>query len=653
MQSKFGLKDFVLLVAVGLVGLLAFLAMKQGDRTWERLNATDAKLGEIESGLARMQRQLDSMDFGEQLQAITDQLASGVVVQGGSGTGNSNPDTPTPASTGWARPGVEISSTGPWTLNNDPFDNDDARVGGQFVEYFEGQPPKITPYLYADVYGRRISDRVFEGLGAYDAETLKMRGRLAEAWQYDPNGMWLRVKIRDRARFSDGAPVTAEDVRWTYEDFMFNPEIEAERFRSVYNAIEDVEVISDKVVEFTFKEPRFDNFSQAFGFVIVPKHIYEPWTESPAAFNRSTGLVVGSGPFKMERVSMDDQWSPPDDIVLVRNDLYWGDRPAIDSIRYKAIADGLARLTDYTNGGGDMMRPNAIQFTGKQEDESFTERHVLRNWYNMQGGYSFIGWQCGPRNGGALTPFHDVRVRQAMTMIIDRDRIRRDISKNLARPATGPFLSSTPQANPEIEQWPHDPERARQLLAEAGWVDRDGDNVLENERGDEFSFEITFGNGSEGTLRMVTYIKDACAGVGIRCELRPIDWSVLSSILNNRDFDAITFAWSASAPESDPNQIWHSNSIPNQGDNFIQWASDDADRLIEEGRRTLNDDERMKVWHQLHSVFHEQQPYTFLSEIPWLRFTTKRVQNLNEYNKGLVHEEFWLAPSGGSAAMPN
>jgi peptide/nickel transport system substrate-binding protein len=649
MQSKFGIKDFVLLLAVMFVGLLTFLAMKQGDRSWERQKGTDAKLGEIESSLARMQRQLDASNVSQRLDEITEQLASGIVVQGSGNTGNSAGSN-TGAS--WTRPGYKVDTTGDWGFTNDPLADENASIGGEFIEIFEGQPPKITAYTYADVYGRRISDRVIESLGSYDPVTLELRGRLAESWQYDPDGMWLRVKLRDRARFSDGAPVTAEDVRWTYEDLLFNQEIEAERFRSVYNAIEDVEVISDKVVEFTFKEPRFDNLSQAFGFGILPKHIYEPWIESPAAFNRSTGLVVGSGPFKLERVSMDDQWTPPDNIVLVRNDLYWADRPVLDSIRYKSISDELARLTDYSNGGGDMMRPSAVQYTGKQGDESFESRHDFREWYNMQGGYSFIAWQCGPRNGSKLTPFHDVRVRQAMTMIIDRDRLRRDISKNLARPATGPFLSSTPQADPEIEQWPHDPQRAIELLAEAGWIDRDGDRVLENERGDEFSFEITFGNGSDGTLRMVSYLKDVCAGVGIRCELRPVDWSIISSILNNRDFDAITFVWSASAPESDPNQIWHSNSIANQGDNFIQWASADADRYIEEGRRTLDAEARMKVWHKLHRVFHEEQPYTFMSELPWLRFTTKRVQNMQEYNSGLVHDEIWLAPSG-SVPMPN
>lgn len=648
MQSKFGLKDFVLLLTVLLVGLLVFLSMKQGDRTWDELKGAQAKLGEIESNLARLQRQLDSQDFSERFDEISERLASGVVVSSG--------DAAAPASgaaASWTRPGVKVDSTGPFGFTNDPFKDENTVVGGQFTEYFEGQPPKISPYLYADVYGRRVNEMVVEPLGSYDPNSLRMRGRLAESWQYDPEGMWLRVKIRDRARFSDGEPVTAEDVRWTYQDLLFNPEMETERFRSVYNAIADIKVISEKVVEFHFKEPRFDNFSQAFGFPILPKHIYEPWIESPATFNRSTGLLVGSGPFRLERVSMDDQWSPPEDIVLVRNDLYWADRPAIDSIRYKSVSDALARLTDYTNGGGDMMRPNSLQYDAKRSDESFQERHDLRNWYNMQGGYSFIAWQCGPRNGQRLTPFADARVRKAMTLLIDGERIRRDISKGLTRPATGPFLSSTPQADPTIKAWPHDPARAVELLAEAGWVDRDNDRILENERGDEFVFEFTFSQGSEGTLRMVNYIKDACAGVGIRCELRPIDWSVLASILNNRDFDAITFAWSASAPESDPNQIWHSKSIENQGDNFIQWASPAADALIEEGRRTLDEDARMKVWHQLHRVFHEEQPYTFLDEMPWLRFTTKRVRNMQEYNSGLVLEELWLAPSGGSSAIQN
>lgn len=650
MQNKFGLKDFVLLVLVILVGGSVWLSMFQEDRRWNELQRAEARLSEIDANVARLQRQMDSAEIRDELSAIRDRLDSGVMVSSDGTAAGSSPRNPA-ALPSWAEPGYEVTSTGPWSFETDPYADEAVEVGGVFTEFFEGQPPKITPYLYADVYGRRINDLVTESLGSYDPVTLKMTGRLAESWQYDPEGHWLRVKIRDNARFSDGEPVTAEDVRWTYEDLLFNQELEAERFRSVYNAIESIEVLSEKVVEFRFIQPRFDNFDQAFGFKILPKHVYEPWIESPATFNQSTGLMVGSGPFRLATVDINNQWTPPKDVELVRNDLYWGPRPPLAGIRFRSISERLALLTEYTNGGGDMMRPSAEQFSLMSDDASFAANHDLRNWFNMQGGYSFIGWQCGPRNGERLTPFHDKRVRQAMTMIIDRDRIRRDIDRELTRPATGPFLSSTPQADPDIEPWPVDPERAKALLAEAGWSDRDGSGVLRNERGDPFTWEFTFAQGSEGTLRMVNYIKDACAAVGIQVTLRPIDWSVLASILNNRDFDAITFAWSASAPESDPNQIWHSNSIPNQGDNFIQWDSPDADRLIEKGRATLDFDERMKVWHELHRVFHDEQPYTFMSEMPWLRFTTKRSGNIQEYNSGLLLEEFWV--HSGATPMSN
>jgi peptide/nickel transport system substrate-binding protein len=637
MQSRFGLKDFVVLVGLGLVIVILWLGMVQDDRKWNELMASQARMQEMQTSLARIQQQLDR----------------GLVAApaGGSGVSGGDSSAGPPA---WARPGVPVTSTGPWDFTTDPYGQEGFSAGGQFTEIFEGQPSKITPYTYADVYGRRVNDVVCESLGWYDPETLEMRGRLAEAWQYDPDGEWLRVKIRDNARFSTGEPVLAEDVRWTYEDLLFNPEIEAERFRSVYNAIERIEVLGDpetsRVLEFTFKEPRYDSLDQAFGFKVLPKSVYEAWTESPAAYNQSTGLLVGSGPFRLERVGIGEQWAPPSDVVLVRNEFYWGPRPPLASLRFRSIQDSLARLTAFESGQGDMMRPTGAQYEIKSQDDRFAERFDAKMWYNMRGGYAFIAWQCGPRNGERLTPFADKRVRQAMTMLIDRDRVIRDIGKGLVRPATGPFLSSTPQANPDIEPWPYDRDRALALLREAGWRDRDGDGVLEDERGRPFRFEITFGQGSESTLQMVTFLQQSLAESGIRMDLRPIDWSVLQSTLNARDFDAITFAWSASSPESDPEQIWHSKSIENQGDNFIQWSSPEADRWIEEGRRLLDNAERMRAWHRLHEVFHEEQPYTFIYEMPWLRFTTKRSKNLQEYASGLEYHEFWVAPGGANAA---
>lgn len=633
MQNKFGLKDFIITVLIVLVGVSVWLSMVQDDRKWKRLDGTEYKIKEIETHLARIQ---STLDRGVPVNAVQ---ATGSPAQTNTTSAASTDDA-------WAKPGYEVTRGKPWGFETDPYAQEGFEAGGGFTEMLEGQPPKITPYLYADVYGRRVNDLVTESLGWYNPVSLKMEGRLAEAWQYDPKGMWLRVKIDGRARFSNGDPVLAEDVRFTYQDLMFNPEIEAERFRSVYNAIKDIKIVGDpetsRVVEFEFFEPRFDNLDQALGFGILPKSVYSKWIESPTRFNESTGLAIGSGPFKLERVDENDQWTPPTDVVLVRNELYWAFTPPLAEYRYKVVQNRQALLTAYTNGEGDMMRCTPEQYDAKTQDAKFLEKNDARKWFNMRGGYAFIAWQCGERNG-KLTPFHDKRVRQAMTMIVDRDKIRRDIEENLTRVATGPFLSSTPQSDPEVKPWPHDLDKARELLAEAGWVDRDQNGVLENERGDEFEFEITFGQGSQGTLRMCELIKADCAKVGIRMNLRPIDWSTLQPILNTRDFDAVTFAWSASAPESDPTQIWSSKSIANQGDNFIQWSCPEADALIDKGRATLDFDQRMEIWHELHRVFHEEQPYTYLSEIPWTRFTTKRSHNIQEYNSGLEYYEFWVS----------
>lgn len=115
-------------------------------------------------------------------------------------------------------------------------------------------------------------------------------------------------------------------------------------------------------------------------------------------------------------------------------------------------------------------------------------------------------------------------------------------------------------------------------------------------------------------------------------------------ILNNRDFDAITMGWSASAPESDPRQIFHSASIENQGDNFVQWKSEEADRLIDAGRAALDESTRMQIWQDLHRVLHEEQPYTFLRDVPWLRFVDRDFHNVQMYPKGIEQREFFYNP---------
>ncbi|MEO1130038.1 MAG: ABC transporter substrate-binding protein [Planctomycetota bacterium] len=624
MQNHFGLKDFFLFTLVIAVGVLVFMSMIADDRRFEDVQTLTTKIDQQAKTLAQVRREVETLR-GEGLSVRT--------ITPGAG--------PAARDESWARPGgVPVTWPAPFGPINDPNNEEDFNEGGELIEIFEGQPPIVTPFRYSDVYGRRVVEHmVVESLARYNPQSLELDGLLAEAWQYDPDGMWLRAKINNRARFSDGEPVTAEDFRWTFHELVFNQEIEAARFRAVYDPIEKVEAISERVVEFTFKQPMFLNLRTALQLPVVPRHVYEKFT--PSQINQATGLLIGSGPYMFETLDPDNQWAPPTDIVLVRNENYWGHRPAVQRLRFTVVTDNVARLTEFENGNGHIVRGTHEQYRRKTADERFMRDNTAHAWVNMRSGVSFIAWNCAER-GNRLTPFADPRVRLAMTLLLDRNHMRLNFAEGLGEVASSPFSPIGGQTDPSIEPWPYDLDRARELLAEAGWIDRDGDEILENEAGEDFIFEFTYSTGSSMGKKTGAYLKDQCRKVGVICELRTVEWAIYDQLLDQRNFDAITLQWSHSDPEGDPYQVWHSDSIANEGDNFSQWANDEADRLIEQGRATMDAEERRKIWFELHRVIHEDQPYTFILNPPWVRFVSREVGNFREYPAGLEKTEMFM-----------
>jgi peptide/nickel transport system substrate-binding protein len=680
MQNRFGLKDGVMLFLLLTVATLVVLGMFGNDRVLEQVQQVESKVAELEGALAVGSDSSSSLsELRDELNALRDAIIArpvNVYVTGAAGGAANAPsildasdelgtaDRVTSKSStrdeSWARPGVAIDWQEPWMMGSKPVDVPGFSEGGEFTEIFGAQLPRITPYLSGDVYSRRITDQVLESMAAYDPDTLKLRGVLADAWQFDPDGLWLRVHLNPNARFSDGVPLTAEDVRWTLEDFVFNERIEAERSRSILDMIEDVEVLSDHSLEITFNKALFSNLSGALGNYILPKHYYAQFEES--TINQSTGLLMGSGRFKMESNDPDNQWSPGSDVVIVRNERYWGSQKApLESLRFKVITESVAALVGFRNGDGDMLSPSSSQYSELRSNSDFLTDNAIYKWVNMRSGNGFIGWQCGRRGGppdGQWTPFHDKRVRRAMTMALDREQMIREIYAGVGVVSTGPSSPSSPASNPAIMPWPYSLDEARALLKEAGWDDLNKDGVLEYQLDDEyfskgtpFKFEFTITQSGETTERIISYLVSQCEEVGIICEPRVVDWSFYSDMLKGRDFDAMIMGWSASGPESDPRQIWHRDSIQNQGDNFIQWDNQDASDLIDEGRKTMDAESRMLIWHDFHDILHEEQPYTFVRVAPWIRFINREIGNVETYPVGLEPAEFFRI--GESDATPS
>ncbi len=670
MQNRFGVKDFIILIVLLLTLGSVWLSMVQKTRMEVAQDAMKSKLNEIEQQLALVARAVERAGEAAPLRGAATPASGGATSASGAAKAGPSAATPgAPANGGpdsqrqaaapalagdtWARPGVKVEHWPAPFPATDPSKVPGFALGGEFTELFEAQPAKLVPYISTDVYATRIIDRVCDSLGNFEPKTLKLEGQLADGWQVDPDGLWIRAHINPRARFSDGQPVTAEDVRYTYMDFINNALIEAERARSTQDNLKEVRVVDQHTVDFIFKEPLFTNILTAFANPILPKHYFSRF--EPSQINQATGVLMGSGPFRMERLpggpdELGNQWTPGQDVVLVRNEAYWAEKPPLERMRFKTIKDDLGRLVAFRNGEGSMMLPTSPQFNKVLRDEvDFEKANYALKWTNMRCGYSFIAWQCGLRGGKTPTPFGDRRVRRAMTMLLDREKMIRDIWDGIGIVSKGPMNPESAGSDPALKPLPYAPDQAKALLAEAGWKDRDGDGILENEKGDKFAFEYTYATGGEISERLARFVKDSYGKAGIVVTTRPVDWSRYQELLKLRDFDAITLAWGSNAPESDLRQIWHSESIKEGGDNFPQWSNKDCDALIEKARRTMNEADRMLVWRQFEALVAEEQPYTFVRVAPWLRFVKRDFGNVNTYKTGLEPQEFFRV---GAAAKP-
>ncbi|NBX33121.1 MAG: hypothetical protein EBR07_10440, partial [Planctomycetes bacterium] len=233
MQNRFGIKDFVFLVVLLATLGSVWLSMVQKTRMELAQQGMSAKLADIEQQVAQVNRKLES-GAG---------VARGTTASPSAANGVSTDET-------WARPGVKVEHWAAPHCAIDPSTIPGFAVGGEFTELFEAQPAKLTPYISSDVYSTRVLDRVCESLSSFDPKTLRLVGALADGWQIDPDGLWIRAHINPRARFSDGKPVTSEDIRWTYMDFINNPLIEAERTRSTQDNLKDVKVVDGLTVDF-------------------------------------------------------------------------------------------------------------------------------------------------------------------------------------------------------------------------------------------------------------------------------------------------------------------------------------------------------------------------------------------------------------------
>jgi len=476
-----------------------------------------------------------------------------------------------------------------------------------------------------------VSKNIFEGLLKYDPDEVRLKPLLAESYNISEDGLEITIRLRDEIHFSDGVPVTADDAIFTYETIV-NPKIDSASLANYYKDVEKVIKIDEREVKFVMKRPYFKSL-EILSFDdtgILPKHIYE--FDDPEEFNKRISKPVGSGPYVFEK------WDVGRQIVLRRNENYWGRKPKLKKIVYCFVLNDTAAVQALRSGGIDFMRPMPDQYTELSLDKEFTKDIQCLSYWTPFVGYFWMGWNED------RPFFKDRRVRLAMTHLVDRESICRHLLKSPeAKVPTGPFYIYGRQSDANIEPWPYNVQRAKELLDEAGWVDSDGDGIRDKD-GVPFRFRYMIGSDVILHQQISKLLKDSAAKVGIEVIVEPYEWSVFNQRLLDREFDAVNLAWHG-VVEEDPFQIWHSSQIGNRGSNYVGFRNAEADAIIEEARRTLDEAKRNKLYHRLHRIIHEEQPYTFVYTRPEQRFLNKRFANVRIHRLGLDKHE-WYVPRG-------
>ncbi|GIW76295.1 MAG: peptide-binding protein [Phycisphaerae bacterium] len=604
MDKRFTVKDLFLFCLLGLVILVVLLAMKQYDRQWDTLKTLERQTAQQTGQLADLSRELNDLRRS---------IARGVRV---------NPEQSVPTTT---QPADDLKDA--FASQIQAMKNPDYAYGDWLVQNLGTKLSKLTPLLSSDVYATIIQARVIESLAYRDPETFEWRPLLATGWDVSQDGLRITFQLRKNVTFSDGQPFTADDVVWTFE-WIMNEKVDAPRQRAYLKEnIQTVEKNGDYEVTFVFAKPYFESFGIAAGFEPLPKHFYSRYT--PEQFNQEVGLLLGTGPYRLkDPVS----WRPGTTVDLVRNERYWGLKQPFDRLLYYEVENDAAELTMFRNGELDIFGAQPEQYLSMIQDKSITDKANFFEYSSITGGYSYVAWN--QRKGDNPTIFADKRVRQAMTMLIDRQRMAQDIYRGYASVASGPFLPGNQQNAPDVSPWPYDPQLALKLLKEAGFEDRNGDGILESPTGEPFRFSLTYGNKNPISERIALFIKDSLARVGIQMIQEPTDWPIMLKKLDEKNFDAITLGWTGGI-ETDLYQMFHSSQTIQGGDNYMSYVNPELDKVIEAARSTVDESKRMPLWQQAHRILHEDQPYTFLLNRKSLIFIDKRIRNVQRTRSGL------------------
>ena len=502
----------------------------------------------------------------------------------------------------------------------------ESKNGDLLVSASIGDAMILNPVLMGDSASGDICSRVFNGLVRYGPD-MKLRGELAERYEVKDGGLTIDFYLRKGVKWHDGHPFSSADVKFTFDTLMA-PETRTP-YRSNYEMVKSVEVLGPLRVRVRYQKA-FSPALESWGMGMLPAHLLKGKDINTAAFNRAP---VGTGPFKFK------EWKTNEKITLSVNTEYFEGRPGLAGLVIRVIPDQPVQFLELQAGNIDEVGLSPDLYETRAATAKFLSKY--RRFSYPSYNYVYLGFNL------TRPMFQDRRVREAITLAINRSALVKGLLRGHGTEITGPFLPELWAYDRSIKPLPYDPKKALRLLGEAGWKINPKSGMLADAGGKPFKFTVVTNQGNRVREQCATAIQWMLKEVGIATEVRVVAWpTFIAEFVNKRKFDAVILGWSLGL---DPDQydIWHSSKTAEHEYNFIGYKNREVDRLLVRGRESFDLTERRRVYNRIHAILAHDLPYVFLFAPEALVALDNRFEGVKQTPIGIswnIHE-WYVTPA--------
>lgn len=474
--------------------------------------------------------------------------------------------------------------------------------------------------ITSDSASHNMATKIYSGLVEYD-KNLNIIGDLAKSWDISDDGKAIIFHLHKGVRWHDGKPFTSADVEFTYK-FMIDDKTPTS-YDADFRLVKSFEVVDDYTVKVTYDEP-YAPALISWGMPVLPKHLLEGKDVTKSPLLREP---IGTGPYRFK------EWKGGESLTLVANDDYFRGRPYIDRVVTRIIPDTATIFLELLNGALDLETLTPLQWTRQTDNNpKFTKQYDKYKY--LSSGYTYVGYNHLKK------PFNDKRVRQALTYATNKADIVKGILFDLGVPVHGVYKPGTIWYNDNVKKYEYNLEKAKALLAEAGYTDTNNDGILDK-NGKPFEFELMTNQGNTVRTKICETLQQSWAKIGVKVNIRILEWATfVNEYIDKQKFDAVVLAWNI-VNDPDLYDVWHSDNCGERKLNFICYKNKELDRLIEEGRKVFDPEKRKVYYHKVQEIMAEDQPYTFLYVPYSLVAVSKRFEDVSTAPAGIAHNRDW------------